>query len=134
MTYNVRTLLGEDRLRELINALEAIKWDILGLCETRMKGENFRILNNGHALYTIGHENPSIHGVGILVYKRLVGNIKSTHKVNERIAQLILRINKRYNLCITQAYATTSNSTIEEAEDFYQALSDQTIPIPHWYG
>jgi len=89
-TYNVRTLLGEDRLGELINALEAIKWDILGLCETRMKGENFRILNNGHALYTIGHENQSIHGVGILVHKRLVGNIKSTHKVNERIAQLIL--------------------------------------------
>ena len=133
-TYNVRTLLGEDRLRELINALEAIKWDILGLCETRMKGENFRVPNNGHALFTIGHENQSIHGVGILVHKHLVGNIKSTHKGNERIAQLILRINKRYNLCITQAYAPTSNSTIEEAEDFYQALSDQTIPIPHWYG
>jgi len=67
-TYNVRTLLGEDRLIELVDALEAIKWDILGLCETRMKGENFRVLNNGHALYTIGHENESIHGVGILVH------------------------------------------------------------------
>jgi len=43
-----------------------------------------------------------------------------------RIAQLILRINERYNLCITQAYAPTSNSTIEEAANFYEALSDST--------
>ena len=37
-TYNARTLLGEDRLAELMA-------QGIGLCETRIKGEHLRILN-----------------------------------------------------------------------------------------
>ena len=33
-TYNVRSLMGEDRLLELEEELQKIKWDILGLAET----------------------------------------------------------------------------------------------------
>jgi len=34
-TYNVRTLLGEDRLIELEQELEEVKWDVIGLSEVR---------------------------------------------------------------------------------------------------
>jgi len=44
-TYNVHTLLGEDRLQELLSQIGTLNWDMLGLWETRMKTENSRILN-----------------------------------------------------------------------------------------
>src|SRR5277367_5732341 len=53
-TYNVRSLLGEDRLVEL-EELKAIKWDIIGLSETRRHGENMQKLVSGNILYTIWH-------------------------------------------------------------------------------
>ena len=38
-TYNICSLLGEDRLAELEEELKAIKWNIIGLSETRRHGE-----------------------------------------------------------------------------------------------
>ena len=40
-TYNVCSLLGEDKLMELEQELNEIKWDIVGLAETRRHGECF---------------------------------------------------------------------------------------------
>jgi len=68
-------ITGRRQTSRTNDCVDLIKWDILGL-------------TNGHALYTIGHENESIHGVGILVHKHLVSSIRHTHKANERIAQL----------------------------------------------
>ena len=38
-TYNARTLRTEDNLDRLIDEVEQIRWDIIGLCETHRKGE-----------------------------------------------------------------------------------------------
>ncbi|XP_063957603.1 craniofacial development protein 2-like [Lytechinus pictus] len=56
-TYNVRSLLGEDRLCELEKELGNITWDIVGLCEVRRRGEHLQ-----HLLYTRGKEKSSIGG------------------------------------------------------------------------
>ena len=37
-TYSVRTLRAENDLDRLIDEVEQIKWDIIGLCETYRKG------------------------------------------------------------------------------------------------
>ena len=39
-TYNVRSLLGDDRLIELEEELEGVEWDIIGLSEVRRQGED----------------------------------------------------------------------------------------------
>ena len=52
-TYNVRTLLGEDKLEELESAIEDVNWDIIGLSEVRHQGESYQKLKSGH-LYHIG--------------------------------------------------------------------------------
>ena len=70
-TYNVRSLLGEDRLIELEEELKHVKWNIIGLAETRRHGENISQLGSGNILYTIGHEKKSQAGVGFLVHKTL---------------------------------------------------------------
>lgn len=39
-TVNVQTLLKDGDLYQLEEELEKIRWDIIGLCETRRRGEN----------------------------------------------------------------------------------------------
>ena len=55
-TFNVRSLLGEDRLIELEEELAGIKWHVVGLVETRYRGENIEVLKSGHILYTVGSD------------------------------------------------------------------------------
>ena len=66
-TFNVRTLSTEDRILELEEALKQLKWDILGLSETRLIKEDLIRLKSGNYLFYHGHETDRIGGVGILI-------------------------------------------------------------------
>ena len=57
-SYNVRSLKDQNRLEELENELSEtrFKWNIIGMSETRRKGEHLVQLNSGHVLYTKGGE------------------------------------------------------------------------------
>ncbi|XP_030850228.1 uncharacterized protein LOC590229 [Strongylocentrotus purpuratus] len=61
-TYNVRSLLQEERLLELEEELQGIKWDIVGLGEVRRRGEELTVLKSGHHFYHIGKKNTSEAG------------------------------------------------------------------------
>ena len=69
-TYNVRTLKDPEKEEELEQELTDFKWDIIGLSETRKKGEQLKQLQSGHVLYTIG-ENESVGEVGFMVNKNI---------------------------------------------------------------
>lgn len=109
-TYNVRSLLQEERLLELEEELQGIKWDIVGLGEVRRRGEELTVLKSGHHFYHIGKMNKSEAGVGFLVHKSIAGNISEIKGINERLAQITIKINKRYKIKIIQVYAPTSNT------------------------
>ncbi|XP_072019366.1 uncharacterized protein [Amphiura filiformis] len=63
-TYNIRSLLGDDRLLELGEELKGVNWDIIGLSEVKRRGEQFMELKSGHQFYHIGLDNKSMAGVG----------------------------------------------------------------------
>jgi len=46
-THNVQTLVGEDRLQELLHQLENFNWDIISLSETRVREKNYSTLKPG---------------------------------------------------------------------------------------
>ena len=49
-SYNVKTLSTEDDLENLIEQVDKIEWDIVGLCETYRKGEGLTSIKGGHYL------------------------------------------------------------------------------------
>ena len=53
-TYNVRSLLNDDRLIELDTDLENTQWDIIGISEVRRKGTKLATLRNGNLFYHVG--------------------------------------------------------------------------------
>ncbi|XP_030845665.1 uncharacterized protein LOC115925828 [Strongylocentrotus purpuratus] len=97
-TYNVRSLLQEERLLELEEELQGIKWDIVGLGEVRRRGEELTVLKSGHHFYHIGKKNNSEAGVGFLVHKS-IADVKTINKVNvgsdHRMVMGKMKINTR---------------------------------------
>jgi len=121
-TLNCRTLNGEEKVVELEEELKDIKWDIIGLCETKRKGETSTILKSGNLLYNYGPPTTSTKGIGFIVNQKIKESIREIKPYNERIIEITIRINERYNLRILQVYAPTSTSEEEEIENFYEDL------------
>ena len=122
-TYNVRSLLGEDRLAELEEELKAIKRNIIGLSETRRHGENMQKLASGNILYTRGHDAKSQAGVGFIVHKDIATNILEFRSASERVAMLVVKINSKYSVKIIQVYAPTSAYDDEIVEEMYDEIN-----------
>jgi hypothetical protein len=118
-TLNVRTLGTPERETKLENALEGIKFNVLGLCELRKEGGNIIKRANGNILYYYGKAGHK--GVGFLVNKDYKHNIGELSGISERIAVLKLKIVK-INISIIQVYTPTQASSEEELEAFYDYL------------
>jgi endonuclease/exonuclease/phosphatase family metal-dependent hydrolase len=117
-TYNIRRLL------ELEEELKEIKWDIIGLAETRRCGESIKKLASGNILYTNGKINKRQSGVGFLINKSLANNVTEFKSVSDRLAFIILKINTNYSVKIVQVYAPTTAYEDEEVEELYDELAD----------
>eukprot|EP00794_Sanderia_malayensis_P008020 gene8020-8879_t len=125
-TYNTRSLLSNERLLELETELETIKWDIVGLGEVRRRGEGLVELQSGTMFYYKGRDNDSNTGVGFLVNKNLKKKIVSYLNAGDRVAQIVIQLNKRYRLQVIQVYAPTSTHDDDEVEEMYEEITKLT--------
>ncbi|KAI5737947.1 hypothetical protein M8J77_001036 [Diaphorina citri] len=123
-TYNGRSLYTDDRLEELELELSKIKWDIVGLCEVRRKEEEKIELRSGHIFYYRGTEKGGQSGVGFIIHKRWKDKIIGFESTSDRVAKVVIQINKRYKIQIIQIYAPTSSYSDEVVEEFYEELSE----------
>ena len=118
-TYNVRTLLKDERVQELKE--NNMNWDVMGLGEVRRKEESFTTLQSGHLLYH-SEVNNGQSGVGFLINKKWKDNITRVSSGSSRVAELVLRITDRYQLKIVQVYAPTISHSDEETDNFYNTI------------
>ena len=123
-TYNVRTLRDNESIHKLEHELSKVKWDVIGISETRRKGENKIQLKSGNIIYWKGHDDRSESGVGFLINKEIVGNIINFKAINERIITITIRLNRKYKIQIIQVYAPTTSHDDKEIEDFYELLDN----------
>ncbi|CAF4172261.1 unnamed protein product, partial [Rotaria magnacalcarata] len=123
-TYNIRTFREEEKRKEFEEEISQIKWDIIGLCETKCKGEHLTKLKSGHTLYTCGNPNDNKNGVGFLINKKIDKKVTSIKGINERLALLTLEINPRYKIKIIQVYAPTTSHDDQEVIEIYQEIEN----------
>nr|XP_049696607.1 uncharacterized protein LOC126054557 [Helicoverpa armigera] len=121
LTYNVRTLLKDERLVELENSLKEIRWDIVGLSELRREGEVTEERDD-NIFFHIG-TGSGLHGVGFLVAKKWKNNIIEFRGYSERIAVLKFRLTHTKTLTLVQTYAPTSAYSDDDVEDYYDLLN-----------
>ena len=69
-TWNVRTMMQEEKMEELENIFEAYKLDILAITETRWNGMDKVITPNGNTLVMSGREDDlRREGVALMMNK-----------------------------------------------------------------
>lgn len=121
-TFNTRTLRTEDRMEELENALNEIRWDIIGITEIRRNEEVLMERKNGYVLLHSSADK-SMFGTGFMIKNKFRNNILNFIAVSKRIAVLKMVFKKR-KCTIFQVHAPTSEHKEEEIVKFYEELDN----------
>ena len=108
---------------ELEEELKEIKWNVIGLAETRRRGESIKKLESGNILFTKGKNDKCQSGVGFLINKALANNVVEFKSVSDRLAFVVIKINTKYSVKIIQVYAPTTAHEDEEVEEMYDELA-----------
>ena len=82
VTYNVRTLLKDEHIRELDEELRETRlvWDVIGISEERRPEECFTTLQSGHLLYH-SKANNGLAGVGFLINRKLKDRVARVNSI-----------------------------------------------------
>ncbi|XP_070162999.1 craniofacial development protein 2-like [Polyergus mexicanus] len=120
-TYNIRTMrLVEGLKRELDN----IRWDVLGISETRLAGEATMVLHSGHLLFCRNSEvNHHRGGVALLIHRKFKHLVVNCNTVSDRVIYVVLKLNSWYKAQIIQVHALTIAASEEKIKQFYDDLA-----------
>ena len=123
-TCNTRTIRTEDDLDHLMEELENIKWDVVGLCETKRSGEGLSELPGGHLMFECNktEERPTAKGIAILINKNLKDFVQKFDIHSDRAISCQLNLKNNKNIQIMQVYAPQSGRPDEEIEMFYEEV------------
>ena len=116
---NVQTLTG--KVEEISDLMERRNLDILGLGETRWKGQGRKELRKGFWLYWNGNEVGKRNGVGVVVRDGLKEEVEG---INDRLMRLKVHVKGR-KMEILQVYAPQVGCTAQEKEEFEEELQKQ---------
>ena len=116
-TWNVKTLRGAGKLKELTHEMERYKLNMLGLAEMRWKSFGETSTEEGHNFYFSGKDKHE-YGDGFLVHKDIVNTVMGCRPISSRI--ITIRLNATpFNRTVIQVYAPTYDYNDSEVEYFY---------------
>ncbi|KAK6761092.1 hypothetical protein RB195_022237 [Necator americanus] len=126
-TYNARTLASEAAIEDLMMQAKKIKYDVIGLNETRRRHPLNAVYETGEELFLGTCDSRGVGGVGVLVNTRTAKNSDFFGQLTTRIERLrIRRCGPTPALTIFVSYAPTSSYEEENVEAFYMDL-EKTI-------
>ncbi|ETN81234.1 endonuclease/exonuclease/phosphatase family protein [Necator americanus] len=122
-TYNARTLASEAAIEDLMMQAKKIKYDVIGLTETRRRRPLNAVYETGEELFLGTRDSRGVGGVGVLVNTSMAKNINSFEQLTTRIGRLRMRrCGPTPDLTIFVAYSPTSSYEEEDVEAFYMDL------------
>ena len=133
-TYNTRTLNNPADLDRLLEEVENLKWEVIGLCETKKSGEGLTELPDGTWLYESGktEEMPQAKGMAFLVNRKFTDYIEKFETHTDRIISCKIKLEKE-SIHLVQVYAPTTSYEEEEIEKFYEDLEKAIHTSPSYY-
>ena len=124
-TLNVGTMTGKSR--ELADAMERRKVDVLCVQETRWKGEKARCIGEGCKLWYNGSNNKR-NGLWIVLRRDLVNRVVEVKKISDRLMTMKLEIDGML-INIVSAYAAQVGCDEEKAA-FWADLEEVVERVP----
>ena len=126
-TINISTIRGKEE--EIVEIMKSRKLTVLGLCETRMKGNGEKMLHEDYKLIFSGREDGR-HGVGVVLAPEIAPYVEEIQQVSERIVCVSVKT-KMVTFSLIQVYAPQSGRPAHEKDSFYQMLQDATDVIKY---
>ena len=120
-TWNTRTLLPDGKFELLVNEIDFLKLNIVGISETRWAGKGHFEHDDYYIVYS-GKDETGYGGVAIILDPKTKKSLLSEDYINERI--IMIKIDtKPTKTTIIQVYAPTSKKEADEdTEKFYEDL------------
>eukprot|EP00795_Rhopilema_esculentum_P006996 gene6996-biopygen8422 len=87
-TWNVRTLKACGKAEVLVQEMDRLNWNILGISEMRWKCIGEGTTEEGHKIWYIGDEKKHERGVGFLVNKNTENAVLEFTPISDRIAAI----------------------------------------------
>ncbi|KAK6742635.1 hypothetical protein RB195_010097 [Necator americanus] len=116
-------LASEAAIEDLMMQFKKIKYDVIGLTETRRCHPLNAVYETGEELFLGTCDSRGVGGVGVLVNMSMAKKIDPFEQLTTRIGRLRMRrCGPTPALTIFVAYATTSSYEEEEVEAFYMDL------------
>ena len=136
-TYNPRTIsdLNTNNRDIMLEEINKIKWDVIGLSETKVKETGVEPLDSGHRFYLSGNGKSRSNGVGFLVKKSLVSTVDKWYPISDRLAVLSIK-GKFSKINFIQCYFPTSSYPDDDVIAMYdqvQALVDKVPKRDHLF-
>ena len=98
-TFHTRTLRTGDNTNRLVEELVNIKWHVVGLYETKRRGEGLRELSGGSWMYEAGktEENPNTKGLALIINKYFTDYVLKIEKHSDRIISSKIKLHVKKN-------------------------------------
>ncbi|KAK6734421.1 hypothetical protein RB195_017920 [Necator americanus] len=120
---SARTPASEAAIEDLMMQAKKIKYDVIGLTETRRRHPLNAVYETGEELFLGSCDSRGVGGVVVLVNTRTAKNIDFFEQLTTRIGRMWMRrCGPIPALTIFVAYAPTSSYEEEEVEAFYMDL------------
>ncbi|KAK6762116.1 hypothetical protein RB195_023013 [Necator americanus] len=84
-TYNARTLASEAAIEDLMMQAKKIKYDVIGLTETRRRHPLNAVYETGEELFLGTCDSRGVGGVGVLVNTSMAKNINSFEQLESEV-------------------------------------------------
>ena len=120
-TWNVRTMLKDEKLENVKQEMQRYGMNILGLSEVRWKEYGDLIYDGLRVIYSGGKE--SQRGVALILDKEMAQRVIKVVQHNDRIILVKLKT-EPVNMIIIQVYMPTSAYTEEEVDSVYDELEN----------
>jgi endonuclease/exonuclease/phosphatase family metal-dependent hydrolase len=120
-TWNVRTMRTNNKMENIKEEMKRNKVNILGLSETRWKGNGDYTSDGYRIIYSGGKKHE--RGVAIILDKHHVSKVKKVERRTDRIIMVKLDANP-VDIVIIQLYMPTSQHEDSEIEEMYEEIED----------
>lgn len=112
---------------EVIGEVEKYNLDIIGITETKRKGQGEVELHNGHVMFYSGVEitERAREGVSCIIHRKNTKYIKQWSAINERILKIEMEIDKRINSTILVVYAPNEDDSSSNKEKFWDRMAEE---------
>ena len=117
--WNVRSLRGREE--ELVEEMIKYRLKVLGVSETKLKGNGARAVGEGMCVFSGVQEGRAKAGVAVFLSKKMGKCLREWKCVSERIVKIRLRVEGVW-VSVVQVYAPTEDSKEEVKEGFYEQL------------